>query len=151
PRPADIRRFVETRFQFDQGRHRFTGFGRFDQRLDDRAVFAGPIKRLLDGDNIRIPRRLQDELHDDIEALIRMMDDDILWRDGRKTITADIPNTFGETRIEQLELQIGPIVDDQFRDTGKTEQPIEHEDVFTADIQFVDNEAQQVFRHFRID
>ena len=55
-RPLNVGRFVEARAQFDQRGHLFAGVGRVDQRLDDRRIAAGAVKRDLDCENLRILR-----------------------------------------------------------------------------------------------
>ena len=84
-RPADVGLLVEARLELDQRGDRLAGLGRLDQRRDDRAVLAGAVERLLDRDHGRIARRLAQELHHDVEALVRMVDDDVLVRGSRRS------------------------------------------------------------------
>ena len=79
-RPADVRLFVETRLELDERGHRLAGLGRLGERLDDRRVRRGAVERLLDRDDVRIARRLLQELHHDVEGFVRVMDDEILLR-----------------------------------------------------------------------
>src|SRR3546814_11656032 len=65
-RPADVRLLVEARLELDQRGHRLAPLGRLDQRLDDRRIVGGSIRRLLDGNDGGVLRRLPQELHDEI-------------------------------------------------------------------------------------
>src|SRR3546814_17743053 len=53
------------------------------------------------------------ELHDDIEALIRMMDDEILGADRLEAVAAIVPDALGEARIVGRELQVRAFVGNQ--------------------------------------
>ncbi|MEI9931870.1 MAG: hypothetical protein WDM89_15355 [Rhizomicrobium sp.] len=53
------------------------------------------------------------ELHHHIEALERMMDEDILGADGSEAVAAMIADAFRKPRDIGLELKIGPLVEDQ--------------------------------------
>jgi len=67
--PADIGLLVEARLELDQRGHRFAGLGGLGERLDDRRVPREVrIKRLLDGDDVRVARRLLQELHHHVEG-----------------------------------------------------------------------------------
>ena len=94
--PADVRFLVEARLQLDHRGDRLAGFGRLGQLPDDRAVVAGAIERLLDRDDRRVARRLAHELHDDVEALVRVVDDDVLLPDGGEAIAAEIADALGK-------------------------------------------------------
>ena len=112
-RPADIGLLVETRLQFDHRGDRLAGLGRFGELAHDRAVLAGAIEGLLDRHDRRVARRLPEELNDDVEALVGMMDDDVLLPDRRKAIAAEIADALGKARVVGREDEIGPLVDDQ--------------------------------------
>ena len=68
------------------------------ERAHDRAVVAGAVERLLDRHDRRVARRLAQELHDDVEALIGMVDDDVLLPDRGKAIAAEIADALGKAR-----------------------------------------------------
>ncbi len=103
-RPDDIRSLVETGLQFDQGGNGFASLRCLDESADDRAVLRGTVERLFDRDHIRIGGGLPDELHHDVERLIRMVDDDVLRTDRGKAIAAVIADALRETRIVRSEL-----------------------------------------------
>src|SRR5262249_38966308 len=102
-RPLDVRFLIETGLELDERRHRFAGFGGLGERRYDRTVGRGTIERLLDGDDIGVLRGLLDELRDDVEGLVRMVDDDILLTNGRETIAAMLSDALWKTRYERLE------------------------------------------------
>ena len=66
-RPADIGLLVEARLELDQRGDRLAGFGGLGQRPHDRGIGRGAVERLLDGDDVRIARRLLQELHHHVE------------------------------------------------------------------------------------
>src|SRR5947209_1016668 len=78
PGPADIRLLIEARLQLYERSDGLSRLGRFGELAHDRAVLAGPIERLLYGDDCRVASGLTNELNDDVEALVRMVDDDVL-------------------------------------------------------------------------
>ena len=125
-RPFDVGGLVEAGLQFDQRGDGFARFRRLDQRLDDRGVLGGAIKRLLDRDDIGIGGCLPQELHHHIEAFEGMMDDDVLGADRGETIPAMIADAFGKARDIGLELQIGALVEDELLGVGEPEQVIDH-------------------------
>src|SRR5215470_2056276 len=107
-RPADVALLVEARLQLDQGRDRLASLGRFDQRLHDWRVVGRAVERLLDRDHRWVAGGLADELRDDIEALVRMVDDNVLLPDGGEAVAAHVADALGETGVEGLEQQVGP-------------------------------------------
>src|SRR3954451_16777496 len=95
-RPLDVGFLIEPRLELYHRGDRLAGFRGLDQRRDDRRVLRGPVQRLLDRDDARIARRLIEKLHDDVEALIRMVDDDVLGADGSEAIAAEIADPLGK-------------------------------------------------------
>ena len=151
-RPADIGLLVESRFQFDHRGDRFAGLGGLRQFLDDRAVLARPVERLLDRDHSRVARRLPQELHDDVEALIRMMDDDVLLADRREAIAAEIADALGKARVVGGEDEIGALVgDDQLRRVVEPEDPLGRKHVARRGIEVFTEKTAQLARHAAVD
>ena len=105
-RPADVGLLVEARLQLDQRRHRLAGLGRIDQRAHDRAVVRGAVERLLDRHDVRIDRRLAQELHHDVEGFVGVVDDDVLLADRREAVAAMLADALGKARIVGRELQV---------------------------------------------
>ena len=120
-READVGFLVEAGAQLDHGGDGLAGLGRLDQRLDDRAVAAGAVQRLLDRDDVRVLRRLAQELHHHVEALERMVDDDVLGADRREAVAAEIADALREARRVGREQQVRPVVDDQLPQVGDTQ------------------------------
>ena len=142
-RPADIGFLVEARLQLDQRRHRLAGLGRLDQRLDDRAVVAGAIERLLDRHHRRVARRLAQELHHDVEALVGMMDDDVLLPDRGEAIAAEIADALGKARVVGREDEVGPLVDDELlRRSPSPSSPSSANTSSAATLELLDQETR---------
>ena len=66
-RPADVGLLVEARLEFDHRGDRFAGFGGLRERLHDRRIRRGAVERLFDRDDVRIARRLMQEIHHHVE------------------------------------------------------------------------------------
>ena len=47
-----------------------------------------------------------------------MVDDDVLLPDRRKAVAAMIADALGKARVERLELEVGPLVEDQLPGIG---------------------------------
>src|SRR3546814_13836935 len=87
---SDLALLVEARPQLDQRGDRLARLGRLAQRLDDGRVLRGAIERLLDGDDRRIVGRLAQELHHHVDALVGMVDDEVLGADRREAVAAEV-------------------------------------------------------------
>ena len=106
-RPVDVVLFVEARLELDERRDLFAVLGGVDQRADDRRVARRAVERLLDREDVGIFGGLVHELHDRIERLVRMVQQQIAFADHREDV--GLPDqTFrdrrGERRIVQLRL-----------------------------------------------
>ena len=102
-RPADVGGLVETRLQLHDRGDRLAGLHRFLQRLDDRAVARRSVERPLDGHDVRVGDRLAQVLHDNVEALVGVMDDDVLLADGAEAVAVEFADALGKADVEGLE------------------------------------------------
>ena len=151
-RPADIGLLVEARLQFDHRGDRLAGLCRLGQLTDDRTVLAGAVQRLLDRDDRRVARRLAQELDDDVEALIRVMDDDVLLPDRRETVAAEFADALREARHIRRKNQLRPLVaDDQPARVVKPQNARSREHVRRAGGEMLAEEPSQIGRHTGID
>ena len=85
-RPDDIVFLVKSGFQLHKHGNLFPVFRRLLQGRNDGRIAAYPIKGLLDGQHLRIPGRLSDKPYHRLEALVRMMHQDIPLPDLLKHI-----------------------------------------------------------------
>src|SRR3546814_19715822 len=76
--PEEILLLVEAGLELDHRGYRLPSFGRVDEGADDRGLLAGAVERLLDRDHVRILGRLPEAGDHNVEALIGVVDDDIL-------------------------------------------------------------------------
>ena len=106
PRPTDVCFFVKSRFQFHQCGNRLSRLGGAFQRGNDWAVVRGSVQGLLDGNDVRILRRLIQKPHHHVETLKRMVDDEILGSDSGETVAVKVTDTLGKAGVEGLKLQI---------------------------------------------
>ena len=82
-----LRLLVEAGLELHQRNDLLAPLGSTDERGDDRAVTGGPVQGELDGKDLRVPRRLADELLDrGGEAVVRMVDQQRTIRDGGEDV-----------------------------------------------------------------
>ena len=77
--PLNVGGFIKAGAQFDQGGDLLAGGRRVHERFHDGRIAAGPIKRDLDRQHLRILRGVLDEFDDRIEAFVRMMQEHVLF------------------------------------------------------------------------
>src|SRR3546814_10160400 len=94
--PDQILLFIKARLDLDHGRDRLARLRRIDQRTNDGRLLASAVERLLDRHHVRVRRRLPQEGEDDVEALVRMVDDNVLGFDRGKAIAVMFPDSFGK-------------------------------------------------------
>ena len=83
--PLDVGLLVEPGLDLHQGQHLLAGLRRVDQCVDDRGVAAGPVQGLLDGEHLRIGRRLlQEALDAGAERVVRVVQEDLAARASRR-------------------------------------------------------------------
>ena len=92
------------------------------------------------------------ELDDDVEALIGMMDDDVLLPDRGKAIAAEIADALGKARDVRGEDEIGALVgDDQLGGVVEAENALGREHIGRRGVEMLAQKAPQIGRHPRID
>ena len=69
---------------------------------------------------------MANKLDDDVEAFIRMVDDEILGPNGFEAIAVEFANPLRETRVIGLELEVGPLHLGQLRKIDHAQQPVMH-------------------------
>jgi len=84
--PIDVRFLVEPCEQFDDHADLLTAAGCVEERLHQNRLDARPVNRLLDRNDVRVLRRAPDEIDDDLERLIRMMQQDVRRLDGGEQV-----------------------------------------------------------------
>ena len=84
--PFDVGGFVEAGFQLDGDDDLFAGARGLDEERDEWGVGAGAVKRLLDGEHLRVLGGLADEVEDGLKAVIRMMQQDVAFADVEKDV-----------------------------------------------------------------
>ncbi len=142
--------FVEARLEFHERSHGFAHFRCVDERADNRAVIRGAIEGLLDCENIRVARRLQQKLHDDVEALIGVVNHHVLFADGGKAIAGLFAHALREAGIVGLEAQIVARRLGDFRQGVERKQTRRTATRLSGTPQFLHDELAQRGRHFRI-
>ena len=73
---------------------------------------AGAVERLLDRHHVRVARRLLHELHHHLEALVGVVDDEVLLPDRGEAVAAEVLDPLGKARREGREQQVRPVLGD---------------------------------------
>ena len=75
-----------------------------------------------------------------------MVDDDVLLPDGGEAIAAMVADALGKARDEGLELEIGPLVENELLGIGIADQAAAGHDDIVRNIELVGDELAQRFR-----
>jgi hypothetical protein len=95
---------------------------------------------------LRVRSGLPDKFNNNVETFERMVDQDVLHPDGRKTISAHFADPFGIPRIVWRELQVGPVIDNQLRKLRHSQNAVIQNDVGVLGSDFTRDEFPQVLR-----
>ncbi len=140
-RPPDVALLIEAGLELNHRRDRLAGLCRLDQGGDDGRVLGGPVQGLLDRDHRRVVRRLAQELHHDVERLVRVVNDDVLGLNGGEAIAAEVTDPLGKARDIGLELEVGTVIGDQLIDIDQTEKSLQAIDVLLRHPQLLGHEG----------
>ena len=146
-RPTDIGLLVEARLELDDRGDRLAGFGGLRERLDDRGIGRGAVERLLDGDDVRIARRLLQEIHHHVEGFVRVVDDEILLPDRGEAIAAMVADALGIARRIRHEFEIRPVEARELRHLVEREHAVDLEHAVVGGTERALHEALQFRRH----
>ena len=80
-----------------------------------------------------------------------MVDQQILFADGRENVAAIVADAFGIARLIALELQVWVAAGDQVRQLGQTQHAVDQNHVLGRSLQLADDEVAQIARHGRLD
>ena len=111
--PFQVGFLVKPRLDLDQGRDALAMLGGLDEGGHDRAFPARAIQGLFDRQHIGVACRLQQELHHHVEALERMVHQNIFFAHGGEHVTALVADALRKAGLERRELQFGPVGRDQ--------------------------------------
>ena len=95
-------------------------------------VLGRAVERLLDRDDFGIARGLAQELRDHVEALIGVVDEDVLHADGGEDVAIVLADALGEARLERREDEVGAAVDDQLAELVHAHDAFDFDDVHRA-------------------
>ena len=113
-RPEQVLLLVEAGLELDHRGDRLAGLGRGDQRGDDGRLLAGAVECLLDRHHLGIGGGLAQEVDHHLEALVGVVDHDVLLADRREAIAVVFEDPLGIARRIGLELEIGArLLDDR--------------------------------------
>ena len=115
-------------------------FSRLNKRRNDWGIVRGAVKRLLDRNHLRVRSGLPDKFNNDIETFKWMVDQYVLHPDGSKAVSTHFPNPLGIPRIIWRELQVGPVINDQFRKLGHTQNTVIQNDICILGTNFTGDE-----------
>src|SRR5579872_6541482 len=105
------------------------------------------VKRLFDGNDIGILGRLPQKLNNDVKALKRMMDNDVLRPNSREAIAAVITDALGKACYVRRELKILPLYENELLQVGKTHQMFDNDELGRLQPQMIGDELAQTLGH----
>ena len=142
--PLDIRGLVETSLQFNHSRDLLPVPRRRDQCLHNRGIRAGAVERLLDRQHMRILRRLRQKIHDRLEAVIRMVQQDVALPNVEKQVRLGIQRNH-RARREALVAKVWTVqLKRQWHETREVERTINAEYIFLLKVENLKQPAQHM-------
>ena len=153
--PADVGLLVESSLELDDGGDLLAVLLRLDERLDDRAVEAGAVERLLDAEDGRVVGRLGDEgLDRGGERVVGVVDEHVaLAQHGEELV--GVVRRVGEAgrrhRRPRLGVQVGAVERVHAPEAGQVERGGDPEDAVAADLELGGEEVDEVVAHVGAD
>ncbi len=150
--PLDVVLLVEPRLDLDEREHGLARFGRMDERLDDRAIAARAIQRLLDGQHVRVAGSLLEKrLHARRERLVGVVNEHVFTRDRAEDVR-------GRARLDGLQLrgrhghvlrilQAGPVELADLEETPEVERRRQSIDLLLGDAELAHQQAESQVIH----
>ena len=92
-------------------------------------------------------RRLAQELHHHVEALERVVDDDVLGADRGEAVAAEIADALGKARRVGREQQVRPVVHDQLLQIDDAENAVGDMRLVRRGAEFGGDQSAQFLRH----
>ena len=80
-----------------------------------------------------------------------MVHHDVFRPNGCEAITRKVPDTLGESRVEGIEQEVVPVVDDQLFCPVEPGHTVENEHIFFVDADLLGDESAQIGRHLGVD
>jgi hypothetical protein len=156
-RALDVRLLVEARAQLDHDRDLLARLRRVAEREHDGILAArGAIQRVLDGEHVRIARRLPDELFDRAaERLVRVMQEHVLAPQHRE----DVGGAVGLLPAQRVwlhgllrrELQLGTRQVIELPKRAEVRERVELVLVLAAQLEVLAQQRAHVLRHRALD
>ena len=146
-RPDDVRGFVEARLHLHEGQHLLARFGRVDERLHDRAVARGAVQGLLDGEDVRVFRRLlEEQLHARREGLVGVVHEHIALADrgedvGAAVLLGGLERQRGRRNVRGV-VQLRPVDPRQVEQSAQIEQTRQAVDLLRRDVELLDQQVE---------
>ena len=106
-RPGDVAGLVEAGLELDERGDLLAVLGRAAEGADDGRVAAGAVEGLLDGEDVRIVRRLLDEADHRVEGLVRVVEQHVAARPTASTHRHPVLEGAGGDRLVRLGAQLG--------------------------------------------
>ena len=146
----DVVLFVEPRLELDQRRDLLAVLGGVDERAHHRRVAGRAVQRLLDREHVGVGGRLLHELHDRVERLVRVVQQQIAFTNRREHVgLPDQP--LGKRRRERRIVQIGLLDVDERPQALGAHHPVDFVTIAAVELERLAQLAAQVLRHRRLD
>ena len=150
-RPLDIRGFVETRLQFNDNGHLLAIARRFDELLDKRGIGARPVKRLLDGEHMRIFGCLGQKIHNGLKIIVGMVQENVASPDVKEDVRFRFERN-DRVRRKALVAQIRAIdLKRQGHQPHKIERPVDAVNVLFLKVEDIQQTLDGLWRTIFLD
>ncbi len=143
---------VEAGLDLDQDEDLLAGLGGVDERVDYRGVAGGAVQGLLDGEDVRVSRRLlQERLHRGGEAVVRVVQEHVPGAQCREDVGRGRRLDLGEVAVgagdELRVLQLRPVEAVDAEEAGEVERAGQRVHLGLGDLQL----AHQQVQHLAVD
>ena len=101
----------------------------------------GAVERLLDRRDGGIGGGLAQELHHRVEALVRVVDKDILGPNGGEAIAAEIADALGKARLVGRKFEAGAFLGHQRRQRGQPKHALDDHHIARTGLDFAHDES----------
>ena len=146
-RPADVRRFVETRPEFHHRGDQLPGFGGGDQRFHDRRILRCAVQSLLYRHHRGVGGCAAQELHHHVKALVRVLNHEVLGANGGQDVAAVFPHPLGVAHVQGFVLQVASLVGNDLLDVRQAQHAVDIEDVGMRGVERLEHKTAEVLGH----
>lgn len=144
--PVDVLLFVKAGLELHDGRYLLAEAAGFEKASHDGRIAAAAVKRLLDGDDVRVGCGLLQEVEHAAEGLVRVVEHQVALADRSKRVGVELERG-GERRMEGRILECGTVDPAEPHEFAEGERHLRLEHLIGARAEMLDEEVLQALRH----